>query len=219
MSYSRVICILAIFCAVIDARSASAVNIGFSISSDSDTIDMNNGLDADVSVNGNTDTVDLAPNVPTDVFLQSGTAEVFQGFGGGGSGQFDLTLSITGATSPSSRAFSQDIFVQTYDATPFDSGSADVQLGGAASMVFTLSNFKLTVTPNGDFRTNQTSTDIPFSNDATFLLTPTPEPTCGAVLLFGAGMLLARRTHRKHCEQLNCRAKGGFRGAGPHAVG
>jgi hypothetical protein len=159
---------------------------------------MNNGLDADVSVDASSDSVDLTPNVLTDVFLQSGTAEVFQGFGGDGSGEFDQTLQITApSATPSSRSLSQNIYVTTYDPTPFDGGSADVTLAGAAPLKFDLGSFTLTVTPTGGSRTNQSSTDIPFSNNATFLLTPAPEPTFGAALIFGAGTLLVRNRRKR----------------------
>jgi MYXO-CTERM domain-containing protein len=183
-----------IVCAAVASVSASAVNVSFSITGDSDTLDMSDGLTADVSLDSNSDTVDLTPNVETDVFLQSGSADVFQGDDSTGDGSFDLTLSITSPTaSPASRAISQDIFVTTYQAGVFDSGSADVQLGGTSPVQFDLGSFTLTVTPTGVSRIGQSSTDIAYSNNASFLLTPAPEPTCAALAIVGAGALLTRR--------------------------
>jgi hypothetical protein len=198
MSRSRIRSIAVIVCAAVASVSASAVNVSFSINGDSDTVDMSDGLTADVSVSGNTDSVDLTPGVETDVFLQGGEVDLFQGDDATGQGSFDQTLSITSpSATPTSRSISQDIFVTTYGATPFDSGSADVQLTGAPPVQFDLGSFTLTVTPTGGVRNGQTNTDFFYSNDATFLLTPTPEPTCAALMMIGAGALLTRRRNHR----------------------
>lgn len=198
MFQPRIRSIAVIVCAAVASVSASAVNVSFSINGDSDSIDMSDGLTADVSVSGNSDTVALTPNVPTDVFLQGGEVDLFQGDDANGQGSFDQTLSITSpSASPASRSISQDIFVTTYGASPFDSGSADVQLTGAPPVQFNLGSFTLTVTPTGGVRNGQTNTDFFYSNDATFLLTPTPEPTCAALLMMGTGALLTRRRKRR----------------------
>jgi hypothetical protein len=183
-----------IACASVASISAHAVNVTFSLNGDSDTIAMSNGTDADASVDPNTDTVDLTPNVLTDVFLQGGNVDVFLVGDADGDGSFDQTLSITSpSATPSSRTLSQDIFVTTHAGSAFESPSGDVNLFGSSSLVFDLGAYTLTVTPTGGSRTNQTSSSIPFSNNSTFLLTPTPEPTCGALMIVGAGALLTRR--------------------------
>jgi hypothetical protein len=183
-----------IVCATVASIPAHAVNVTFSLNGDSDTIAMSNGTDADASVDPNTDTVDLTPNVLTDVFLQGGNVDVFLVGDADGDGSFDQTLSITSpSATPSSRTLSQNIFVTTHAGSAFESPSGDVSLLGSSSLVFDLGAYTLTVTPTGGSRANQTSSSIPFSNNSTFLLTPTPEPTCGALVIVGAGALLMRR--------------------------
>jgi hypothetical protein len=198
MSYSRWIGMLGISCALFAPRSVLAVNVSFNITGDSDSVDMSDGLTADASLSGNSDTVDLTPNVQTDVFLQGGEVDLFQGDNATGQGSFDLKLSITSpSASPASRMISQDIFITTYAATPFDSGSADVQLTGASPVQFDLGSFTLSVTPTGGIRNGQTDTTIFYSNNATFLLTPTPEPTCAGLMIVGTAALLTRRRRAK----------------------
>ena len=156
---------------------------------------MSNGLDATVTLDANTDSVDLTPGITETVFLNGGTLDVFQGSNASGSSTFSQTLQITSpAANPSSQSLSQGVVISTTTGSPpFDPASANVTLGTGSAVMYDLGAYLLTVTPDGGSRAGQTSTSIPISNSADFLLTEAPEPGMGFVLVAAPLMLRRRR--------------------------
>jgi hypothetical protein len=187
---------LATLAAVASGTTASAVVVEFSVSSDSKAVDLGNGLDADVALDSESGSVDLTPGVEETVFLSGGEVGLLQGANGSGSGTLSRTLTIASpAATPTSRTWEQGVTVSTtVGSPPFEPASADVFVSGGSAVTFDLGGaYELTVTPLGTSRVGQTSTTIPFSTNATFLLTAVPEPTSGLAAVAAAGLVLARR--------------------------
>lgn len=193
--------VLALVCATLAfaAAPARAVVINFTLSGDTEVIELTpSAQDATVTLESLTDSVDLTPGIAETVFINAGDLDVFQGATSTGSGTLSQTLTINSpAATPTSRSISQGVTVDTYAANPpFENATADIFLTSGTSVTFDLGQFELTVTPESGQRTGQTSTSIPFSNNATFLLTQVPEPTAGLALIGGAALLIARRRAR-----------------------
>jgi hypothetical protein len=182
------------------SAQAQTVRVNFSLLEETETVEMSNGLDADVTLDPNPgDFVDLTPGVTeTNVFLSGGDVDLFQGSNASGSGTLQrlLTASI-GSGTPDSESLSQGITITTTSGSPpFVPASADVFISSGSPAVYDLGGYQLTVTPRSFSRTGQTSTNIPINNSADFLLQVVPEPTSGLLVIAGAGLLMTRRQRR-----------------------
>src|SRR5690348_11745498 len=115
MFQSRLVSTVAAIAVLFAARSAFAVNVSFSVSDDTKTVDLDNGRTATASLDANSDTLNLTPNVSATIpFLQGGSVGLVQGFTSTGNASFDVTLSITSpSATPASRDFAQTIWVTT----------------------------------------------------------------------------------------------------------
>ena len=183
----------------LSAAPASAVLINFTAAGDAETVEMSNGLDADFTLDALTDSVDLVPGVTQTVFINGGSLDIFQGANANGSGTLTQNLTINSpSATPSVRSISQSASAfTTAGSPPFTPASADLFLGAGSAVTFDLGGaYELTVTPLAAQRTGQTSTTIPFSNNADFLLTVVPEPT-GAMAAVAAASIAAMRRRRR----------------------
>lgn len=173
-----------------------AVIVQYSTSGDTETVAMSNGLDATVTLDVYSDSVDLTPGVAQTLMLNGGDVDLFQGSNATGFDTLMQTLTVQGGGQES---ISQGVSIlTTIGSPPFEPASADISIFAGAPAVFELGGgaYELTVTPLGGSRNGQTSTSIPISNNAEFLLTVVPEPATGLFALVGGAVALITRRRR-----------------------
>ena len=117
------------------------------------------------------DSVDLTPGVAQTLMLNGGDVDLFQGSNATGFDTLMQTLTVQGG---GSNSISQGVSVLTTTGSPpFEPASADISILAGAPAVFEIGGgaYELSITPVGGIRNGQTSTSIPITNNAEFLLT------------------------------------------------
>jgi hypothetical protein len=177
---------------------AQTVRVNYSVPQETETVEMSNGLDADVTLDPNfNDFIDLTPGVTeTNVLLSGGTVDLVQGSVSEGDGTLARPLSAwIGTDTPQAQGLSQQVFIDTYF-IGFGQGVADVLITAGSPVTYDLGSYELTVTPRQFLVREQTSDSIVINNSADFLLQVVPEPTSGLLVLAGVGLLATRRRGR-----------------------
>jgi MYXO-CTERM domain-containing protein len=163
------------------------------------TVNLSNGLTADVVLNGKGLSLNLTPGVEQTVTLNDVDFDTILASTATGSDTVSQTLSVTSpAASPSSFNLVQNVSINI-SLDIFSPPAASVTLGGASPVTFDLAGgaYKLKVTPLGGSDPNFTETPTSFSNQASFLLTEVPEPAGAGVAALLAAALMRRRRSTK----------------------
>jgi MYXO-CTERM domain-containing protein len=185
---------------VIVTARAEAVQVdlsagGNAASTPNRTVNLSNGLTADVLLNSKSLSLNLTPGVEQTVTLNDVDFDTQLVSAAAGRDTVSQTLSVTSPSSvPTSFNLTQNVSIDiTQDV--FSPPTAAISLGSASPVTFTLASgaYTLKVTPVGGTLSNVTSTPQSLNNQASFLLTAAPEPCFGLAAIAAAALVRRRR--------------------------